>query len=57
MTLKEKLIEEFEQLSEEKKLEDIDFIEFIKTKEQKNIENLMDTIIAENNGALKELAN
>lgn len=53
MTLKEKLIGEFEQLSEERKLE---VIKFIKTKEQKNIENLMDTIIAENNEALKELA-
>lgn len=56
MTLAEKLIGEFEQLSEEKKLEVIDFIEFIKNKEQKNIENLMDAIISDNKEALKELA-
>ena len=56
MTLAEKLIGEFEQLSEEKKLEVIDFIEFIKSKEQKRIEALMDTIIEENSEALKELA-
>jgi hypothetical protein len=56
MTLAEKLIGEFEQLSEEKKLEVIDFIEFIKSKEQRNIENLMDTIISDNEEALKELA-
>lgn len=56
MTLAEKLIREFEQLSEEKKLEVIDFIEFIKSKEQKRIEALMDTIIEENSEALKELA-
>ena len=55
MTLAEKLIGEFEQLSEEKILEVIDFIEFIKNKEQKYIENLMDAIISDNKEALKEL--
>lgn len=56
MTLAEKLIGEFEQLTEEKQKEVIDFIEFIKAKEQRDIENLMDTAITENNEALKELA-
>lgn len=56
MTLAEKLIGEFEKLTEEKKKEVIDFVEFIKTKEKREIENLMDTVIAENNEALKELA-
>lgn len=56
MTLAEKLIVEFEQLTEEKQREVINFIEFIKVKEQKEIENLMDTVIAENNEALRELS-
>lgn len=56
MTLAEKLIKEFEQLTEEKKREVIDFVEFIKAKEQKEIENLMDATIAENRKALEELA-
>lgn len=56
MTLAEKLIKEFEQLTEEKKKEVIDFIEFVKAKEQKEIENLMDSVIAQNKEALDELA-
>jgi Asp-tRNA(Asn)/Glu-tRNA(Gln) amidotransferase B subunit len=56
MTLAEKLIKEFEQLTEEKKKELIDFVEFVKVKEQKDIENLMDTVIVENREALEELA-
>jgi len=56
MTLAEKLMGEFEKLTEEKKKEVIDFVEFIKIKEKREIENLMDTVITENNEALKELA-
>lgn len=56
MTLAEKLIKEFEQLTEEKKKEVIDFVEFVKAKEQKEIETLMDSVISENKEALKELA-
>ena len=56
MTLAEKLIGEFEQLTEEKQKEVIHFIEFIKFKEQREIENLMDVVITENREALKELA-
>lgn len=56
MTLAEKLMMEFEQLTEEKQKQVIVFIEFIKVKEQREIEDLMDDLIAENNEALKELA-
>ncbi|HHW04156.1 MAG TPA: hypothetical protein GXX35_15360 [Thermoanaerobacterales bacterium] len=56
MTLAEKLIKEFEQLTEERKKEVIDFVEFVKAKEQKEIETLMDSVISENKEALKELA-
>ncbi|EHL09012.1 hypothetical protein [Desulfitobacterium hafniense] len=56
MTLAEKLLKEFEQLTEEKKQEVIDFVEFIKTKEQREIETLMETVINENREALEELA-
>ena len=56
MTLAEKLMKEFEQLSEEKKKAVIDYIESMVAKEQKGIENLMDTVIQENKEALEELA-
>ncbi|WP_199242624.1 hypothetical protein [Desulfosporosinus fructosivorans] len=56
MNLAEKLLVEFGQLTEEKQKEVIDFIEFIKIKEQKEIENLMDAVITENKEALEELA-
>lgn len=56
MSLAEKLIEDFEKLSEDKKMEVIDFVEFLKDKEQKKLENLMDLIIDDNREALEELA-
>ena len=56
MTLAEKLIQEFEQLPEDKKREVIDFVEFMKLKQQREIESLMDNVISENIEALKELA-
>ncbi|QUH21732.1 hypothetical protein [Alkaliphilus sp. B6464] len=56
MTLAEKLIKEFEQLSEERKREVINFVEFIKLKEQKELESLMNCVINENKEALEELA-
>ena len=56
MNLAEKLLVEFGQLTEEKQKEVINFIEFIKIKEQKEIENLMDAVITENREALEELA-
>ena len=56
MNLAEKLLVEFEQLTEEKQKEVINFIEFIKIKEQREIENLMDAVITENKEALEDLA-
>lgn len=56
VTLAEKLLKEFEQLTEEKKKEVIDFVELIKAKDQSEIEHLMDSIIDENKEALEELA-
>jgi hypothetical protein len=56
MSLAEKLLKEFEKLPEEKKLEVIDFVEFLKTKTRNQVENLMDVIIEENSEALKELS-
>ena len=56
MSLAEKLLNDFEQLSEAKKIEVIDFIEFLKNKEQKELELLMDLVINENREALEELA-
>lgn len=56
MTLAEKLILEFEKLPDDKKIEVIDFVEFIKAKQQREIEGLMDLIITENKEALEELA-
>lgn len=56
MSLAEKLVKDFEQLSEDKKKEVIDFVEFLKIKERKEKIELMDSIIDENEEALKELA-
>lgn len=56
VTLAEKLIQEFEKLPEERKMEVIDFVEFMKQKEQREIEKLMDLVIEENKEALEELA-
>jgi len=56
MSLEEKLIREFQNLPEDKKREVIDFVEFLKYKEQGSIESLMDKIIDDNRDALEELA-
>lgn len=56
MSLAEKLVKDFEELSDEKKKEVIDFVEFLKMKEKKGKIELMDFIIDENQEALKELA-
>ena len=56
MTLAQKLNEEFDSLPEDKKQEVIDFIEFLKEKWQKEVGNMMDSIIEENIEAFKELA-
>ena len=56
MSLEEKLIQDLLTLPEDKKLEVIDFVEFLKTKIQNNLENMMDDIISENREALEEPA-
>ena len=56
MSLAEKLLKEFDKLSEDKKLEVIDFIEFLKLKDKKELGKLMDSIIEENREALEELS-
>lgn len=56
MTLAQKLVNEFETLTDNQKMEVIDFVEFLKQKNEKMIENLMDEVIFENEEALKELA-
>ena len=56
MTLSEKLIQEFENLNPNHQNEVIDFVEFLKTRESKDIENMMDQVIDDNFEALKELA-
>ena len=56
MTLAQKLVNEFEALTDNQKMEVIDFAEFLKQKNEKMIENLMDEVIFENEEALKELA-
>ncbi len=56
MTLAQKLVNEFEALTDNQKMEVIDFVEFLKQKNEKMIENLMDEVIFENEEALKELA-
>lgn len=55
MSLSERLLQTFNTLPEDKKRQVIDFVEFIKSKNQIELENLMDTIIDENHEALKEL--
>ena len=56
MTLVEKFIKEFEELPEDKQAEVIDFMEFLKNKEDKRLNQLMDNIISDNMESLLELA-
>jgi len=56
MSLEEKLLHDFLSLPEDKKIEVIDFVEFLKLKNNVNLENMMDDIIRENRIALDELA-
>ncbi|MDG0791440.1 DUF2281 domain-containing protein [Cohnella ginsengisoli] len=56
MSLEEKLIQDFLSLPQEKQIEVIDFVEFLKSKNNSKIENVMDDIINENIEALRELA-
>jgi hypothetical protein len=56
MSLAEKVLEEFQKLSDTRKYEVIDFIEYLRLKEEKELDELMDQGIEENMEALKELA-
>ena len=56
MNLAEKLLKDFETLPEDKKIEVIDFVNFLKNRNQEKLENMMDLVIAENIVALKELS-
>lgn len=56
MSLARELLENFNELSDEKKKEVIDFVEFLKTRDQNNLETMMDKIIEENREALEELS-
>jgi len=56
MTLAEKLLQDFQELPEEKQRQTIDFVEFLRNKEQKELEAMMDDVITENKEAFLELA-
>ncbi len=56
VSLAEKLIRDFEDLPEIQKREVIDFVEFLKIKNQRRLEKMMDEVIFENKEALDELA-
>lgn len=47
---------EIEGLSESKKLEVLDFVRFLRQREERDLDTLMDRIIDENFEAFKELA-
>lgn len=56
MTLAEKLLQEFQKLPEDKQQQTIDFVEFLRAKEQKQLEDMMDAVITDNKEAFLELA-
>lgn len=56
VSIEEKLIQDFLALPDDKKLEVIDFVEFLKSRNNKQMESLMDDIVNENIEALRELA-
>ena len=56
MGLAERFLREFEELPEEKKKEVIDFIEFLKLRDNNELGKLMDSIMNENREAFEELS-
>ncbi|NLJ40053.1 MAG: hypothetical protein GX352_00350 [Clostridiales bacterium] len=56
MSLAERFLKEFNGLPDDKKEQVIDFIEFLKAKDRNELGALMDTVIKENQQALKELS-
>jgi hypothetical protein len=55
MSLEEKLLNDFKSLPDDKKVEVIDFVEFLRAKSRK-LESMMDEVIDENLDALNELS-
>ncbi|SDF33662.1 DUF2281 domain-containing protein [Sporomusa acidovorans] len=55
MTLAEKLLQDFLELPEDKKQRVVDFVQFLKNKQQKEFEVMMDDIIETNKEALLKL--
>ena len=56
MTLVEKLLQDFNELPEDRQRQVVDFVEFLKTRADKALESMMDSILIENHEALKELS-
>ncbi len=56
MSMAEELLKSFEELPEDKKRQVIDFVEFLKVKESRELFDMMDDIIEKNKSALKELS-
>ncbi|MDQ0170526.1 DUF2281 domain-containing protein [Paenibacillus tundrae] len=56
MSIEEKLIQDFLTLPDDKKIEVIDFVEFLKNRSNKQMDSLMDDIINDNIEALRELS-
>ena len=56
MTLSEKLVEDFKELTEIQKKEVVDFVGYLKEKRRKEVFSLADKIMDENAVALKELS-
>ena len=56
MTLAEKLVLNFNELNEIEQREVVDLVEFLKHKKEKELFNLMDEVIDENQVALDELS-
>jgi len=56
VSIEEKLIQDFLTLPDDKKIEVIDFVEFLKNRSNKQMDSLMDDIINENIEALRELS-
>ncbi|MBU5351086.1 DUF2281 domain-containing protein [Paenibacillus barcinonensis] len=56
MSIEETLIQDFLTLPDDKKIEVIDFVEFLKNRSNKQMDSLMDDIINENIEALRELS-
>ncbi len=56
MSMAEELLKRFEELLEDKKRQVIDFVDFLRVKERRELSDMMDDIIEKNKFALKELS-